>query len=83
MPAVIAVIIFVVCVFVILKILRAIRRNRLVAAYTVEPETPRMWEVHLDTAIDPSFEGKWNEVMVSSHGVTRWHFVSTHLTTRS
>ncbi|KAM5536584.1 hypothetical protein V8D89_009679 [Ganoderma adspersum] len=62
-PAVIAVVIFVVGVFVILRILRAIRRNRLVVAYTAELETPRMWEVRLDTAVDPSFEGKWNEVM--------------------
>ncbi|PIL24647.1 hypothetical protein GSI_12531 [Ganoderma sinense ZZ0214-1] len=88
-PAVIAVVTFVVCVFVALRILRAIRLNCLVAAYTTEPDTPRMWEVRLDSAPGPSFEGKWNEIMplaaqcsaqcdiVSRHPLSRGTSVST------
>ncbi|TBU34169.1 hypothetical protein BD311DRAFT_735785 [Dichomitus squalens] len=63
-PAVIAVAVFVICVLAILKILQIIRANRLAASDAdSEPAVPRMWEVTLQRAQGPPFEGRWNEIM--------------------
>ncbi|EIW58520.1 uncharacterized protein TRAVEDRAFT_72065 [Trametes versicolor FP-101664 SS1] len=71
-PALIAVVVFVVCTLVVLKGVRALRGDGVVPVYRkpareLQEEKPRMWEVHMDQS--PSFscvrvgEHGWNGMM--------------------
>lgn len=70
-PALIAVVVFVVCTLVVLKGVRALRGDGVVPVYRkpqVEEEKPRMWEVHMEQSPPSSCvhvgEHGWNGMMV-------------------
>ncbi|OJT13591.1 hypothetical protein TRAPUB_9856 [Trametes pubescens] len=68
-PALIAVVVFVVCTLVVLKGVRALRGHGVVPVYRKpepEEEKPRMWEVHMDQPPSSCVhvgERGWNGVM--------------------
>ncbi|KAL1941268.1 hypothetical protein VTO73DRAFT_7480 [Trametes versicolor] len=69
-PALIAVVVFVVCTLVVLKGVRALRGDGVVPVYRkpqVEEEKPRMWEVHMEQPPPSSCvrvgEHGWNGMM--------------------